>query len=557
MPQYRSEQHPRIRFSNIYRGCKKYFILHVLVACVIIYLLVALGGGLIPRFLIPRMPFLAIRSDINALMFFDVNNDASRVTWARATNNREAVEKAAKSNVHMIEGDVILQGQGTTHQKLIPVMAQPPQSESDLLLVDWLDRIKLLNKGIKLDFSVIDSLEISLQRLQEFDISFPIHFPVWIHADVLQGPHGGKVKVDPSRFFQTLKRVFPRCTVSLGWTTAPHTDLSQSGYTWDMVLDMYELVRKWRIEDQPVVFQARLSLIRNSVPQLKWLCDNIAHSALNVLHVEGDEVQSEDLMYIAYRFPPDEAFFDLNHEKYETMLTQYRHFSRQKTGFYVGKRDEVIFKPKAWVKMGLYTEEDSVLPSTEALVLTSPYVYVVTKSRYKPTSQIYIQGRVQFLNRKKNLSESFATGLNIYLRSVAYAEFDHIIGIKCFLGVDGDIEVKGSNLPREIPDFRKTARITPTTSHCFRFHITDTGDQLIFKVSTVSNCQKLESVVPELNDTDSPKKELDSSSLKENYQTLTIDLPHRLTHEQSPFILRMEDGMRQAVIDELSVKHMM
>lgn len=557
MPQYRSG-HPQIRFSVIYRTCKKYFILHVLVACLVVYLLVAIGGGLIPRFLIPRMPFLAINADINALMFFDVNNDASKVTWARATNSRDALEKAIQSNVHMIEGDVILQGQGTSHQKLIPVMAQPPHTESDFQLVDWLDRVKFAGKGIKLDIAVIDALEISLQRLQEFDNLYPIRYPVWIHADVLQGPHGGKVKVDPSRFFQTLKRVFPKCTVSLGWTTGTHTNLRASGYTWNMVLDMYELVKKWRIDDQPVVFQARLSLVHNSVPQLKWLCDNIAHSALNVLHVEGDDVRSQDLMYVAYRFPPESAFFDLNHKELEVVLTQYRHFSKQKISHYVDKRDEVVFKPKAWVKMGQYSEEDSILPSTEALVLTSSYVYIVTKTKYKPTSQIYIQGRVQFLNRNNELAEAFTSGLNIYVRPVAYAEFNHISGIKCFLGADGNMTVKDSNLPSNIPDFRKTAKITPNSGRCFRFKITDTGEQLTFEVSTVSNCHMLESVVPELEDTSAmTKEEVESMVPKEKYQTLVVDLPHRLDRKQNPFVLRMEDDKRQAVIDELSVKHVM
>ena len=93
----------------------------------------------------------------------------------------------------MIEGDVILQGQGTPHQKLIPVMAQPPRSESDLQLVDWLDRIKYVNKGIKLDFSSIDALEISLQRLQEFNIQvrvlqvgdFLVSFHAWIIVNMV------------------------------------------------------------------------------------------------------------------------------------------------------------------------------------------------------------------------------------------------------------------------------------------------------------------------------------------------------------------------------------
>ena len=82
----------------------------------------------------------------------------------------------------MIEGDIILQGQDTPHQKLIPVMAQPPHSNSDLELVDWLHKVKFLNKGIKLDISVIDALEISLQRLQELDFSVRLMIPFFMQT---------------------------------------------------------------------------------------------------------------------------------------------------------------------------------------------------------------------------------------------------------------------------------------------------------------------------------------------------------------------------------------
>ncbi|PVD35775.1 hypothetical protein C0Q70_02738 [Pomacea canaliculata] len=502
----------------------------------------AIRNCLIPKFLIPHMPFLNVGPDVNALLFFDVNNDASKISWARATNDREKLENAVHSDVHMIEGDVILQGQGTESQKMIPVMAEPPQTESDLLLVDWLDKIKYkTNKGIKLDFSSIDAVEISLQRLKEAHFQYPIKFPVWIHADVLEGPHGGKVRVDPSRFFQTLKRVFPKCTVSLGWTTGTHTDLSQSAYTWDMVMDMYELVKKWRIDDQPIVFQVRLSLMHNSVPQLKWLCDNIAHSALNVWHVKKDSVLNDDLMHIAYRFPPHAVFFDLNHAQYEALLYKYRHFSKEKISHYVQKRDEVIFRPQAWLKMGFYIQKDSILPSTEGIILTCPIVYIVTKSTYRPTTEVYIQGRVQFLNRKNREIESFHTGLNIYLRPTAYANFDQIVGIRCFLGVGGEIEIVGSNLPDSIPNFRKTARITPSSANCYRFQITDAGDKVIFQVSSLHDCITLESVI----------------QTEDMHLTLSADIPEKLSREPHPFILRMEDNNREGVIDELSVKHKM
>jgi hypothetical protein len=56
-----------------------------------------LSTGAIFKVLIPHMPFLKIESDINSLMYFDVNNDGSKVTWARATNNKQALAEAIQS----------------------------------------------------------------------------------------------------------------------------------------------------------------------------------------------------------------------------------------------------------------------------------------------------------------------------------------------------------------------------------------------------------------------------------------------------------------------------
>ncbi|KAL8601004.1 hypothetical protein ACOMHN_030661 [Nucella lapillus] len=489
--------------------------------------------------LVPHMPFLRIDSDVHTLEFFNVHKDASKITWARSTNSREAVQKAVSSKVHMIEGDVILQGQGTPHQKLIPVMGRPEDGESGLPLVEWLAEVRGRGKGVKLDFSTIDAVEIALQRLREFNSQSPLRVPVWIHADVLPGPHGGKVKVDPSRFFQTLQREFPQCTMSVGWMTGTHTDLSQSGYSWDAVMDMRQLLQKWSVADQPVVFEARLSLVRNSVPQLKWLVDNVPHSALSVVHVERDVVLSEDLMYIAYRFPPKAVFFDLNHRRFEAALTQFRHSAHAKVSHYVTRRDRVMFRHHAWLKMGFYIQKDSILPSTESLILTQPIVYIVSKAHHPPSPHVALQGRVQFLDRNGVDPEAFSTGLNVYTRAVSYANFEHIVGVRCFVGVDGEVEVRGSDLAENVPTFRRTARITPSADRCFRFRVTDTGPQVILQVWTLHDCRTLESVAPD-----------DDAHL-----TLTADIPPQLTAgTPSPFIVKTEDNKRQAVIDELSIQ---
>lgn len=69
----------------------------------------------------------------------------------------------------MITGDVILRGHGTKSQTLVPVMAKPHLSDSDVTLKDWLYEVRLSGKGIKLHLHSMEAVEISLQILSEFD----------------------------------------------------------------------------------------------------------------------------------------------------------------------------------------------------------------------------------------------------------------------------------------------------------------------------------------------------------------------------------------------------
>lgn len=49
---------------------------------------------------------------------------------------------------HMIEADIIIRGRDPKE----PIMAHPPDTDSDITLKEWLEGVKTHNKGIKLDF---------------------------------------------------------------------------------------------------------------------------------------------------------------------------------------------------------------------------------------------------------------------------------------------------------------------------------------------------------------------------------------------------------------------
>ena len=48
----------------------------------------------------------------------------------------------------MIEADIIMRGCDSKE----PIMAHPPDTDSDVTLKEWLEGVKEHNKGIKLDF---------------------------------------------------------------------------------------------------------------------------------------------------------------------------------------------------------------------------------------------------------------------------------------------------------------------------------------------------------------------------------------------------------------------
>ena len=66
----------------------------------------------------------------------------------------------------MIEGDIGLRGMNTANRQMVAVMAQPPETDSDITFDEWLDAIKGSHKGIKLDFMHIESVELALQKLK-------------------------------------------------------------------------------------------------------------------------------------------------------------------------------------------------------------------------------------------------------------------------------------------------------------------------------------------------------------------------------------------------------
>nr|XP_054411657.1 protein FAM151B isoform X6 [Pongo abelii] len=202
--------------------------------------------------------------------------DGAEITWYHAANHKAQTNEALKSTAHMIEADVLLPSDGSEHSQ--PIMAHPPETNSDNTLQEWLTEVMKSSKGIKLDFKrestslttnyvfSLAAVEPSMMLLE--NVKRHLKRPVWINADILPGPNGNSKVIDGKPFLDTVTSFFPDVTFSLGWTTGWHPEKVNEGYSWTMVKEMEYICNEL---SQPVTFPVRAALVRQSCSQLLWL----------------------------------------------------------------------------------------------------------------------------------------------------------------------------------------------------------------------------------------------------------------------------------------------
>ncbi|XP_072593002.1 protein FAM151B isoform X3 [Vulpes vulpes] len=211
----------------------------------------------------------------------------------------------------MIEADVLLPSDGSEYSQ--PIMAHPPETNSDNTLQEWLTEVIKSNKGIKLDFKSLAAVEPSMMLLE--NVKRHLKRPVWINADILPGPNGNSMVVDAKPFIDTVTSFFPDVTFSLGWTTGWHPEKVNEGYSWTMVKEMEYICKEL---NQPVTFPVRAALVRQSCSQLLWLLKKSNRYSLTIWTGKNDNYSTEDLLCIRDFFDKKQVFYDIlepqNHE---------------------------------------------------------------------------------------------------------------------------------------------------------------------------------------------------------------------------------------------------
>ncbi|XP_051552529.1 protein FAM151B-like isoform X1 [Myxocyprinus asiaticus] len=239
------------------------------------------------------------------------SKDAADIVWYHAANSKSKLTEALRGSAQMIEADVLLRGLDPKE----PIMAHPPENDSDISLQDWLKEVVKSDKGIKLDFKSLEAVSPSMILLEE--VRDHLQGPMWINADILPGPGGKAPPLDPQAFLQEVSLSSENDVLSLGWTTGWDADVDNPGYSWEMVHQMEELCRSLM---QPVTFPVRAALLPVSFPQLQWLLEQSDRYSLTVWTGKNDVLKVEDLLPYRQNCSKTRIYYDL----LESQMTQFR-----------------------------------------------------------------------------------------------------------------------------------------------------------------------------------------------------------------------------------------
>jgi hypothetical protein len=181
-----------------------------------------------------QLKFLITTGQTPPKDFFPLG-DVTSVTWAHAVNSQEELDATlADPMIRMIEAD-LCRGRLNSSGEISPwdmvIMAHPPTNISSLSFISFMDQIIDFNrdkalqdlKGVKLDFKdffAASRAVLYLRTKNEQSNKTALQFPVWLNADVVQGPVNASFPKIKGLDMLRLQHVnLPNATLSLGWTT--------------------------------------------------------------------------------------------------------------------------------------------------------------------------------------------------------------------------------------------------------------------------------------------------------------------------------------------------
>lgn len=143
-------------------------------------------------------------------------------------------------------------------------------------------------------------------------------FPIWINADILDGPGGTATPVDVRRFIRSANKL-ENCTLSIGWTTGWHPG-SIASYTHDHINAMIKAIEHNNLNESghPITFPIRAIFAVKSNDTLRHLYEHVRKSndatTFTIWTGAGDIVDPKELQKFVKSFGVDRVYLDVPDE---------------------------------------------------------------------------------------------------------------------------------------------------------------------------------------------------------------------------------------------------
>ena len=158
---------------------------------------------------------------------------------------------------------------------------------------------------MKFDFKSLEAVKPALEIVKAKGPL--ITMPIWLNADILQGPNGRPSTKPPAEFLKAVES-FPDAILSLGWTTVSKGNNTNLNYTMAMVEEMDAICHEL---PQPVTFPVRAEQLRDSWEAFDWLLRQSRGYTLTVWTAPQDNVTKEDMDFIKSQAELSRVYFDL------------------------------------------------------------------------------------------------------------------------------------------------------------------------------------------------------------------------------------------------------
>lgn len=272
----------------------------------------------------------------------------TEITWDHAVNSWAQLNLALESPTQMIEADVIIGFHTKNNTKIgndapttampdtvaanktMPVMGHPPNDKSDLSLEQFLKAIidhnkkdAFQSKGVKLDFKSIEAVTESIPHLKKHWANLTT-VPVWINADILEGPVNSTVKPVDANKFLTIAKELSNATLSIGWTTKWGAEYKTGMYSEAHVDAMIKVIGENKINatSHPITFPVRAGIAAHSKVTLRRLFDSVNktnHVTFTIWSSQGDNVDIKHLQEFILSFGVDRVYVDVPKEVQEKL----------------------------------------------------------------------------------------------------------------------------------------------------------------------------------------------------------------------------------------------